>query len=54
MLSWVTEVRNMGNKYIQIVGFIIIIGIIWHFGNPESAVVTAVVVAIWEFLKPSH
>lgn len=44
----------MKNKYIQIIGFIIIIVAIWHFVSPESAVSTAVAVAIWEFLRPSH
>jgi hypothetical protein len=42
------------NKYIQVIGFIIVIGLFWRLVGPELAVVSATVVAIWEFLKPSR
>lgn len=42
------------NKYIQVIGFIIGIGLIWRLVNPEGAAVVATAVAIWEYLKPSR
>jgi hypothetical protein len=46
----------MDNKYIflQILGFMILIALLWRFGGPELAAITATMVAIWEFIDPSR
>lgn len=46
----------MINKYIylQVIGFLVVIALLWRIVSPEVAAITATVVAIWEFIRPSH
>lgn len=41
-------------KYIQVIGFVAVVMVVWKFVGPELAAVTATAVAIWEFLNPSR
>jgi len=42
------------NKFSQVIGFVVIIGLFWWFVGPELAAISATVVAVWEYLKPSR
>ena len=41
-------------KYIQVIGFLVVIALLWRIGSAEIAAVTATMVAIWEFIHPSY